>query len=237
MKRFNNEELRIKEAYVRRNAQKKHNLYSWRHIDANYTSYRINSTWSQAFLKAGFSDLAQLEILDVGCGSASWLRMLVEWGATPDKLHGIDLLKDRINKAKSLSPSDMDLRTESAWPLEFSDNSIDLCSASTVFSSIIDKEGRESLAHEMARVVKPKGYVLIFDYAISNPRNPDTLGIDRNEIRKLFSKQSLQRTYRLILAPPILRKMPGSLLWLAYALEIIFPFLCTHRLYLLKKNR
>lgn len=236
LKDLYNEEQRIKKVYAKRDYKQKDTLYSWDHVDAIYTSFRMNLTWTKAFLKGGFSNLAELEILDVGCGSASWLRVLVEWGAMPARLHGIDLLKNRIHKAKLLSPSDMDLRVASAWPLEFPDNSMDLCSASTVFSSILDQEGRKSLALEMVRVVKPKGWLMIFDYAISDPRNPDTIAIGRNEINRLFPKQIIQKTYRLILAPPILRKIPGSLLWLAHALEVIFPFLCTHRLYLLKKN-
>ena len=189
-----------------------------------------------ALLKAGFKELVDLEILDVGCGSAGWLRMLMEWGAAPSRLHGVDLLKDRISKAKSLSPTDMDLRAGSAWPLVFSDSSMDLCAASTVFSSILDEEGRKSLAHEMIRVVRPKGWVTIFDYAVSDPRNPDTIGINRREIQTLFPKLSIRKTYCLLLAPPILRKIPRNLLWLAHALEIFIPFLCTHRLYMLCKE-
>lgn len=237
MNRLHNEEQRIKKVYAKRGVQKKHAIYSWNCEDVLYTSFRINSSWAKAFLKVGFKDLAQMEVLDVGCGSAAWLRMLTEWGATPARLHGIDLMEDRISKAKFLSPSDIDLRSGSAWSLEIPDSSMDLCAASTVFSSILDKEGRKSLAREMVRVVKSQGWIMIFDYAISDPRNPDTIGINRNEIKKLFPKQGIRKTYYLILAPPILRKIPRNLMWLAHAVEIFLPFLCTHRLYLLNKNK
>ena len=46
-----------------------------------------------------------MNILDVGCGNGKWLRTLMEWGATANNLHGIDLLPDRVEKALQVSPN------------------------------------------------------------------------------------------------------------------------------------
>ena len=75
---------------------------------------------------------------------------------------------------------------------------------------------------------------MIFDYAISDPRNRDTVGIGRREIRRLFANMSLVKAYWLILAPPVLRSLPPTLLWVAHAVETMLPLLCTHRLYCLE---
>lgn len=229
------EQLRIRKAYSRRDANGKHELYAWRRDDVVYMRYRQRASWGSALKKVGFDHLADLEILDVGCGSGWWLRMLSEWGADPSRLHGVDLLEDRIDKAKVLSPPGMDLRVSNSWPLPYQDAAMDICGASTVFSSILDSSARLALAKEMCRVLRPRGWIMIFDYVVSDPSNPETIGIGRGEIQRIFSGLKFAYTARLILAPPLLRRLPRYLLWVALCLETFIPFLCTHRLYLLRK--
>ena len=228
------ESLRILKTYGQRDARGKAALYAWDQKDFPYIRYRQTAEWAAAFKKIGLVDLAGLEILDVGCGSGWWLRMLSEWGGTTSHLHGVDLLEDRIDKAKALSPPEMDFRVSNSWPLPYSDGSMDICAASTVFSSILASSARLALAQEMGRVLRIGGWIMVFDYAVSDPRNPDTIGIGRSEIQRLFSELEFAHTKRLILAPPLLRRLPRYLLWLANGIEICMPFLCTHRLYLLR---
>jgi len=229
------EEQRIRQAYAHRDACGKDQLYSWHCQDAIYIAYRQEAAWTQAFTRAGLPSLSNLEILDVGCGSGGWLRMLLEWGAAPARLHGLDLLEERITEARSLSPPDLDLIVGNAWPLPFPDNSMDLCAASTVFSSILDKAARRALAQEMTRVVKRGGWIMIFDFAISHPKNPDTLGIRKKEISGLFPDLELSHTVKLIFPPPLLRLLPPRLFFLALFLESLLPLICTHRLYQLRR--
>lgn len=235
MTRVDNEESRIRAVYAKRDATGKPTLYGWQRHDVQYMAYRQRATWALAFMQANLLDLADLEVLDVGCGSGDWLRMLIGWGAAPRRLHGVDLLEDRIAKARVLSPPELDLRVGSGCQLLYPDGAVDLCVASTVFSSILDVGTRLALAREMIRVVRPDGWLMLFDYAISDPRNPDTIGINQKEIDKLFAPLKLRSTFKLILAPPILRRLPAKLLGLAHILEVIFPLACTHRLYSLQK--
>jgi len=235
MGKIENEELRIRQAYARREASGKAALYSWSRPDAIYMGYREKAAWARALKLLGFTDLSQLEILDVGCGVGDWLRQLLEWGADPGRLHGIDLLADRIARAQALSPATIDFQVGNACDLDFPDGSLDLCMASTVFSSVLDAEARLTLAREMARVVRPGGWVMILDYTVSHPRNPDTIGIRRKEIIRLFPSLKLLYNLGLIFPPPLLRLIPSKLYGLAHFLEDLLPLTCTHRLYVLEQ--
>ena len=228
------EELRINAAYQKRDNLGKHSSYAWHKLDVAYISYRMRTSWACALKKAGFDDLTMVDMLDVGCGSGVWLRIMVEWGADPKRLHGVDILNDRITKAKSISASGIDFQVSNSWPLPYAKRSMDLVVASTIFSSILDRMAREQLANEMKRVLRKSGWLMIFDFAISDPRNSDTIGVDGREINKLFSGLSLVKTYRLILAPPVLRLFPASFFWMCHFFETVLPFLCTHRLYMLQ---
>ncbi len=198
-------------------------------------AYRDQSILAQAFQCLGITDLSQLHVLDVGCGSGGWLRLLLEWGASPERLHGVDLLPDRIAQAQALSPAGMDWRVGNALGLDYPDASIDICAAATVFSLVLDPAARLALGQEMSRVVRPGAYIMISDYAVSSPSNPDTVGIPRKEIRRLFPAMLLRHSFKLIFPPPLLRLLPSALLGLIQLLEGIMPFICTHRLYVLTK--
>ena len=50
-------------------------------------------------------DLANADVLDVGCGPGIHLRFFAELGAAPSKLHGVDLVPERIDAARQRSPA------------------------------------------------------------------------------------------------------------------------------------
>ena len=148
------EEQRILSAYQKRDRNKKPDLYSWRLPETLWFNYRIESQIARALKNGGNESLSELEILDVGCGSGGLLRTLSEWGVDPVGLHGIDLLEDRIQKAKNLSPN-LDFHQSSGFDLPFADNSMNRIFSLVVFSSILDAEARKILADEIQRVLKP----------------------------------------------------------------------------------
>ncbi|MEA1867009.1 MAG: hypothetical protein U9N19_02755 [Thermodesulfobacteriota bacterium] len=51
---------------------------------------------------------------------------------------------------------------------------------------------RKALAEEMVSVLKSGGMIFIYDYRISDPRNPDTVGIRKSEIKRLFPGLSIK---------------------------------------------
>ena len=99
---FNREELRIKKVYAGRDAVGKPSLYSWHRQEVLLNQYRFRALAASMLKASGFTDLSRIHALDVGCGTGGWLRTLLEWGASSECLHGIDLLQDRIDKAKNL---------------------------------------------------------------------------------------------------------------------------------------
>lgn len=100
---FRKEELRINAVYRKRDTSGKNLSYAWHKPDVAYMTYRQRASWACALGRAGFEDLSFIDMLDIGCGSGGWLRMMMEWGADPGRLHGVDLLKDRIAKSKIIS--------------------------------------------------------------------------------------------------------------------------------------
>lgn len=233
MSDFQQESCRIQKVYAQRDTIGKPSLYQWWRKDVTLSNFTYRLVVSSMLVKASWDDLSDKRILDVGCGTGGWLRTLQEWGGGPDHLHGTDLLEDRIEKAKKLSPH-IDFRITSGWPIPFADQSMDLVSANTVFSSILDPEARFGLAKEMIRVVRSEGIILIYDFRISHPRNPDTIGIRKNEIHRLFHGFKVQMQ-TVTLAPPIQRRIAPLSSLLAHACEALLPFLRTHAVYLLTK--
>jgi SAM-dependent methyltransferase len=231
---FAEEEERIRSVYAGRDASGKGSLYAWWRPDVLLNVYRFQAEAAACLRRAHGADLSRVRVLDVGCGSGTWLRQLYAWGASASNLHGIDLLPDRIEQARQFSPN-MDFRIGSGWQLPFEGDSMDLVTAHTVFSSVPNAASRERLAEEMMRVLKARGRVLIFDFRISRPGNRETVGIRRKEIRRLFPGfQTVSRS--LDLAPPLLRSIAPVSPALAILLEALCPFLRTHTMYLLEPS-
>lgn len=227
------QEERIRSVYARRDTRGKGALYAWWNPDVLINLYRFQAEGAAFLRKSGCGDLSTLRVLDVGCGSGNWLRQLRAWGASAANLHGIDLLPDRIAMARQLGP-EIDFRVGSGWKLPFEDGSLDLVTAQTVFSSILDSRARQRLAGEMTRVLDAHGRLLVFDFRISRPSNRDTVGIRKREIRRLFPE------FRLIsrsmeLAPPIARGIAPIAPVLVILLEALCPFLRTHSIHLLQR--
>lgn len=235
LKRIDAETGRIRSVYANRDARNLQMRYSWTRPEVGLAKYRLQTTLARALRDAGLTDLCNRHLLDVGCGQGEWLRLFLEWGCPANQLHGLDLLEDRICTARALSPNAMDLQVGNGGPLPYDDGSMDLITASTVFSSILDLDTRTALGAEMQRVVRADGMIAVYDFVVSHPGNPDTIGIGANEIRRLFPEQTLERSYSVTLLPPLARRLFPRLPWLAHTVECLLPFLCTHRLYVLRR--
>ena len=74
--------------------------------------------------------------------------------------------------------------------------------------------------------VAPGGGVLVYDFTIDNPRNPDVKGIPLSEVTALFPHANIH-SRRITLAPPIARRLPPSLI---NGASTVCFFLRTHRL-------
>lgn len=221
---------RIEAAYARRS---KHDVYSFFEPSYRLLVQERERKLLSVLSEHGFSSLSNAKILEVGCGTGTWLRDFIRWGARPENLWGVDLLPARIAEAKQLCPAEVTLKRQNATGLEVPDDSFDLVLQATVFTSILDPEMRRLLAREMMRAVGKNGLIIWYDFHINNPRNPDVRGVDKAEIERLFPGCNIS-LQKLTLAPPIGRRVAPVSGSLYRTLSCIKP-LCTHYLGIISK--
>ena len=177
------------------------------------------------FREMGLSSLNGLRILDVGCGSGGQLRRLTDFGAEPENCVGIDLFQPSLAAARRENPNTPFIEG-SAAQLPFASGEFDLVFQYTVFTSVLDRQIRRNIASEIHRVLRPGGYFIWYDFAYSNPKNPNVRGIGRREIRELLGGFRL-RFQKITLAPPIGRPAAKISPFFYRALSAI-PLLRTH---------
>lgn len=199
----------------------------------NQAIIRERSARMHRLLKdGGFGELARCAILEIGCGSGAVLRTLIDMGATPERLHGIDLLPDRIEEARRELPN-CHFAVGNAETLPYASARFDLVIAFTVFSSILNRPMARKLASEVTRVLKPGGGVLWFDVRVNNPWNRDVHGIRRADVVNFYPGFQGQ-FFSLTLLPPLARRLGLATGWM-YPLLASVPLLRTHLLGLLLK--
>ena len=175
----------------------------------------------------GFLPLASRRVLDVGCGTGKVLAGLVELGAQPNNLHGIDLLPDRIAEARKSHPG-LHFQCVNAERLEFRNDSFDLVLLFTVLSSILDDRMAQNVAREAARVLQPGGAVLWYDFRYDNPLNPNVRGMKKRQIEGLFP--GFQMYLHTVTLLPLLARHLGHLTQALYPVLAVIPPLRTHYL-------
>jgi SAM-dependent methyltransferase len=220
------EAARVRAAYARR---------AERGLDARYDYWTpanlyIYQSRERALLRALWQantlPLEGRRVLDVGCGDGGVLRELLRYGATPDCLHGIDLLEERVQRARAKTQG-AHIDAGDAQALTFDDASFDLVLAFTLLSSVLADDVRQRIATQMARVTRPGGLIVLYDFRL-NPTNRDVRPLKRDDVRSLFPDHRIE-FQNACLAPPIVRLLapvPGGRL-ACTALEVL-PFLQTH---------
>lgn len=232
MTREGTEAERIIQEYARRTKELPADRYSW---SLPYNRYAFHRLWDSAIdllNRHGGFPLNGRRALDVGCGKGNWLVEFVQWGARPEDVSGIDLIEDRVEAARRSLPVS-DIRCGDATRLPWMNETFDLATQFTVFSSVLDDSSRASMAREMIRTLKPGGAVLWYDMAANNPSNPNVRGVGEQEIRALFPGCPMD-IRRITLAPPVGRVAAGLSPALAALIESA-AFLRTHRLAFIRK--
>jgi len=227
------EATRLKQAAERHAQSTQDDRYSHLNV-ANLLSFQqVERGILRAFRRRGWTDFARTKVLEVGCGSARWLREFIKWGARPENLFGVDLIEKRIAFGKEICPAAVHLAVGNAERLEFADATFDVVIQSTMFTSILDPRIKHAVAREIVRVLKPQGLVVWYDFVWNSPRNPDVRGIGKKEIRDLFPGYSID-LQRVTLAPPIGRALApiSSALYVAASK---LPFLRSHCLAFISK--
>jgi ubiquinone/menaquinone biosynthesis C-methylase UbiE len=220
------EAQRVREAYARRAERGLDARYEyWQ--PANLFIYQARERELLAHLRrAGLLPLTGRKVLDAGCGDGAVLRDLLRYGAEEGNLRGVDLLPDRVERARALLP-EATIDVGDARSLAFEDESFDLVLGFTLLSSVVDPEARKAVAGEMRRVTKRGGLVVLYDFRV-NPLNRDTRPVPPGELRSLFAGSQVD-VRSTTLAPPLLRaliRVPGG--WFACSALDVLPFVRTH---------
>ena len=220
------EAARVREAYARRDRLGLDARYDyWQ--PANLFIYQARERAVLEFLLAeGLLPLTDRRVLDVGCGDGAVLLDMQRYGAQQSNLHGIDLLPDRVESARFRLPA-AHLQEADAQALPYDDAGFDLTLGFTLLSSVVDPDARRQVAAEMARVTRPGGLVLLYDFWI-NPTNHTVRPLRRDDVRALLPGCDVE--FRsTTLAPPLTRllfRLPGGRI--AATLLDVIPFLRTH---------
>ncbi|PYJ62909.1 MAG: SAM-dependent methyltransferase [Verrucomicrobia bacterium] len=187
----------------------------------------------QLLQRAGFLPLGNRRILDVGCGTGEILAGFEAWGARPENLFGVDLLAERIRRAKDNFP-EMTFQEANAEALPFANGFFDLVALFTVFTSIRDHQMARNVSREINRILRSGGAVVWYDFRMNNPFNPHVRGISRKGVRRLFPEYD-SRLMTVTLLPPLARRA-GCLTDLLYPWLASLLFLRSHYLGVLIKS-
>lgn len=198
-----------------------------------FMSQQLERSLIALLRRHAMSSIADKRILEVGCGTGWPLRRLLNYGAKPGNLSGIDLLEGAVEEASRLSPN-IDFMCGNAEKLPLSSESYDMVMQFTMFTSILNPTVKRNAAREMLRVVKAEGLILWYDFYLNSPSNPDVKGIGKTEITKLFPGCFLDFN-KVTLAPPVARMFAPHSFLVCYLLEKI-PLLRTHYLVAIKKR-
>ncbi len=229
---FEEELARIRAAYERRKREVSTDRYSEMNPRALIFQRELERRILELLTRKCSGRLAESRILDVGCGEGRWLRRFAQWGAAPENLAGVDLLLERIDAVREACPSAVRLFCCNAGELPFADQSFDVVSCMTVFSSILAPGLRAAVSAEMVRVLRPGGVVLWYDFFVNNPANPDVRGVGKAEIARLFSGCEVELA-RITVAAPLGRAV--ATLPFVYSALARCRIFCTHYLGWIRK--
>jgi SAM-dependent methyltransferase len=175
--------------------------------------------------RAGATPRGPGHVLDVGCGRGRLLGALLARGATPDRLHGVDLLAGRVADARARLPA-VDVRQGDGRVLPFPDGSMAAVVMCTVLSSVPHDAIRNGIVAQSLRVLAPGGVLAVYDLRVRSVRNPALRPVARADLTALAPGCTVCAR-SITLAPPIARRLGRATSRLYPALAGV-PALRTH---------
>jgi ubiquinone/menaquinone biosynthesis C-methylase UbiE len=208
--------------------------YSWFHPDVCLYRQEKQRAMLNLLRKAEINNLADLKILEVGCGFGDNLLNFIILGATPENIYANDIIESRVEKARGRLAQCVHLDVGDASETTLVDNSFDLIFQSTVFSSILSYDMQVELAETMLRLLKKDGCILWYDFLYNNPKNNNVKGCPKGLVKELFPDTRI--IFRKVtLAPPLCRSIVRVLPF-TYPILNMFSFLRTHLFALIQKE-
>jgi SAM-dependent methyltransferase len=218
---------RIREVYRRRRRAIAPNLYAPLSPSVRFMLAEREEALSRLLSTRDLYDLSGRRILEVGCGTGVELVRCLSYGATPNHLFGVDVLMEELMQM-TIPRNMIRLAVADARRLPFHDNSFDVVTQFTVFTSMLNDVVRYRAAREMVRVLRPTGFMIWYDFFRNNPLNRDVRPVTRSDLRRLFPGCRID-AHRVTLAPPLSRVLaPRSMMAARFARSL--PFLRSHLL-------
>jgi len=150
----------------------------------NIQKFAINN-----FINRYKIDLAEKKLLDVGCGRGRWLSFFMNKHNAC--VSGIDLSGDAVTSCRKKGFNTLQA---SAVKIPFSDNAFDIVTSITVLLHI-PYEDKRDVVHEIARVLKSGGKVIMIDSTWKNDPSSHVYALSFSELERLFKTCSLKLIY------------------------------------------
>lgn len=149
--------------------------------------------WDQAALEKDFTTPFRMDvfkhhvvktadILDVGCGYGRVTNELYQEGYK--NIQGVDYSQKMIERGQCLYPH-LSLK-KSSYPFDCEDQTYDAVILVAVLTCIVEDEIQNSLMREIARVLKPNGFLYINDFLLNQ---------DARNIRRYNAFKNIHKTY------------------------------------------
>lgn len=152
---------------------------------------------------------ADITICDVGCGAGSDLVGWRDAGVPESSLAGTELLAERAAIAQEALPS-AEIHVVDGFELPFGSGTFDVCTASLVLSTIRAQRQRQRLLLEMARIVRPGGVVMVYDFAFKKPWNVSVVAVTTGGLADLWRRpDAVFRAAPLLPALGIALRLPA----------------------------
>lgn len=176
--------------------------------------HELERALARALRRAGVA-LEGRRILEDGCGEGRFLRQLVEFGAEPARVYGVERDAAALNAARERASRARYVRADAA-ALPFQDGRFDVATQSVLFSSLPPGETRRRAATELARVLRPGGLLIWYDF-VERAREGLPRGLELGEVRALFPGWPMT-AYKFGLRFRWASVLVNKALWLAHLL-------------------
>ena len=165
-------------------------------------------------------------LLDIGCGAGWWLRGLAGQGVDPQRLHGVDILGERLERLRGRLPG-ATVVSGDARALPFADGRFALVTFFTVLSSLRGRNDARAALSEAWRVLAPGGLLVVYDPIVPTPLNRATRRVGTGEVARALGSEP-EAVVPVTVFPPLARRLGARAVPVYGALRKVRPLL-THR--------
>lgn len=163
-------------------------------------------------------------VLDLGCGTGDLAAERARLGA-PVEWVGVDLRESAVEAARARFP-DARFVTASADAVPEPSSTFDVIVAQVMLSSLPSRQMEAAVAREVARLLRPGGWLVWADIRYSNPANRAVHGVSARRIRSLFPGWETELVSAGLL-PPLARRL-GPMTPALYPVLAAIPPLRSH---------